>query len=91
MSSREARRPVSMTVSAAGIRAKLPWLPLTVLALLVLAAAFAPWLAPYDPTQSDITAARLAPGAPGHPLGTDLLGRDVLSRLIWGARPDAVG
>jgi peptide/nickel transport system permease protein len=53
-------------------------------------AAFAPLIAPYDPNQHDI-ANTLAPpvwngGDMAHPLGTDGLGRDVLSRLIYGAR-----
>jgi peptide/nickel transport system permease protein len=66
----------------------LPAIP--VVAALVVALA-APWLAPASPISGDL-AARLKPPAwqehalAGRPLGTDLLGRDVLSRLIWGAR-----
>lgn len=45
----------------------------------------APWLAPYDPGQIDLQAALLPPSA-AHPMGTDPLGRDVLSRIIYGAR-----
>ncbi len=45
----------------------------------------APWLAPYDPGYIDLRAV-LMPPSPGHPLGTDLLGRDVLSRIIFGSR-----
>lgn len=48
-------------------------------------ALFAPWLAPYDPDAVDLAARLLPPGAE-HGLGTDHLGRDILSRLIWGAR-----
>jgi peptide/nickel transport system permease protein len=51
----------------------------------VLIAIFAPVLAPYDPGASDFTAALKGPSAK-HLLGTDELGRDVLSRLIWSAR-----
>ena len=58
----------------------------TVLLVLVLMALFAPWLAPKDPLQQDI-ALRLRPPGPGHWLGTDNLGRDLLSRVIYGARP----
>ncbi|WP_159993011.1 nickel ABC transporter permease subunit NikC [Roseomonas sp. 18066] len=54
-------------------------------ALLLLAAAFAPWIAPYDPTLTEL-ASRLQPPSAGHWLGTDHLGRDMLSRIIWGAR-----
>ncbi len=57
-----------------------------VLLLIVLSAILAPWLAPYEPTAGEIQF-RLAPvGAPGHPLGTDEQGRDMLSRLLWGGR-----
>ena len=56
-----------------------------VVLLLVLAAALAPALAPYDPHLQDL-AERLAPPGPSHWLGTDELGRDIASRLIWGAR-----
>ena len=54
---------------------------------LVLVALFAPRLAPYDPTRA-VAPTYGDPGAPStaFPLGTDELGRDVLSRIIWGAR-----
>ncbi|HEX6570271.1 MAG TPA: ABC transporter permease [Acidimicrobiales bacterium] len=63
----------------------------TFLVLLVLAAIFAPWVAPHDPAQQSLTdrldpPAWTAGGSWDHPLGTDNLGRDVLSRLIYGAR-----
>jgi ABC-type dipeptide/oligopeptide/nickel transport system permease subunit len=59
--------------------------------LLVAVAVAGPWVAPYDPNRQDLGAIRMAPlGVPGgswaHPLGTDSLGRDLLSRLLWGAR-----
>ena len=57
-----------------------------VLAVIVLSAVLAPWLAPYDPAAGSIRL-RLAPiGAPGHVLGPDEQGRDMLSRLLWGGR-----
>ena len=57
-----------------------------VLIVIVLSAILAPWLAPYDPSAGSIRL-RLAPvGAPGHVLGTDEQGRDMLSRLLWGGR-----
>lgn len=55
------------------------------LLLILLMTIFAPWLAPYDPTAIDMTA-RLVPPGSGHFLGTDALGRDVLSRVIYGGR-----
>ncbi|WP_338572470.1 ABC transporter permease [Erwinia billingiae] len=51
----------------------------------VLIALLAPWMAPFDPIKADFMAVRKAPSAL-HWLGTDELGRDLLSRLIWGAR-----
>jgi dipeptide transport system permease protein len=67
------------------------WLSAGWLVLLVAAAIFAPWVAPKDPIAQDMFLGRLPPawaaGAePGYYLGTDSLGRDVLSRIIWGAR-----
>ena len=61
------------------------WLSLGVLILLVAAAVFAPQLAPYPPDDIDLER-RLSPPGAEHWLGTDHLGRDVLSRLIWGTR-----
>ncbi|RPH78250.1 MAG: ABC transporter permease [Candidatus Rokuibacteriota bacterium] len=63
---------------------------LFVLALIVVAAA-APWIAPHDPTRQSLRTRLKAPtleAADGkaHLLGTDHLGRDVLSRMLWGAR-----
>lgn len=55
------------------------------LVLLALSAIFAPWLAPYDPNAVDPYAA-LQPPSPDHWLGTDDLGRDVLSRLLFAGR-----
>lgn len=75
------------------IRLKVPILVMLSLmwcALIVIVAIFADWLRPYDITRMDLMA-RLAPiGTPGHPLGTDELGRDVLSRLIQSIRVSLV-
>ena len=54
--------------------------------LMFFLAIFAPWIAPYDPTLIDVPN-RLQPPNLLHWMGTDLAGRDVLSRLMWGARP----
>jgi peptide/nickel transport system permease protein len=53
--------------------------------LMALCAAFAPWVAPYDPLTVDYTAQLAAPSR-AHWLGTDSFGRDVASRIIFGAR-----
>ncbi|AJQ96488.1 ABC transporter permease [Gynuella sunshinyii] len=53
----------------------------------LLVALLAPWISPYDPMFQDL-AARLAPVSLAHPLGTDNFGRDILARIIWGARVD---
>ncbi len=56
-----------------------------ILAVLVGVALFAPWLAPYDPSEIHLEEKLTAPGR-AHPFGTDALGRDVQSRIIYGAR-----
>lgn len=58
---------------------------LCLLAVLVFCAVFAPALAPYDPNSSNLPNALKPPNA-AHLLGTDELGRDILSRLLYGAR-----
>jgi peptide/nickel transport system permease protein len=62
------------------------WIGIGVTLLVVTAAIAAPWLAPHDPLRSDLGDTLLRPGAPGHLLGTDQLGRDLLSRVLHGAR-----
>lgn len=62
-----------------------------ILGLIALAALFAPWLAPHDPYAQDVTRRLIPPiwhdkGTWDHLLGTDKLGRDYLSRLLFGAR-----
>ncbi|WP_084821195.1 MULTISPECIES: ABC transporter permease [unclassified Leucobacter] len=61
-----------------------------VLIVFVLAAALAPWIAPYDPDFPDLLSALSGPSAQ-HLLGADALGRDLLSRLMWGARITLLG
>lgn len=56
-----------------------------VVGLLALVAIFAPIIAPYDPARVDIQSALLAPSTQ-HILGTDYLGRDIFSRMVYGAR-----
>ena len=52
----------------------------------LLAAVAAPWLSAQDPLRADFAASLKPPGTPGHPLGTDQLGRDLLARVLHGAR-----
>lgn len=59
---------------------------LVFIALLVLIAIFAPLVASHDPIALDTSRALLRPGQEGHLLGTDALGRDVFSRLVYGLR-----
>lgn len=53
--------------------------------VIVLGAVMAPWIAPHDPLEQNILD-RLAPPGGEYPLGTDVYGRDVLSRILWGSR-----
>ena len=64
---------------------KLAVIGMVFILLLVFSAIFASWLAPYDPYQMDF-ASRLLPPSQEHLLGTDSLGRDTLSRIIYGSR-----
>ena len=62
------------------------WLGFIILLVVGILAAGAQWLAPYDPAATDPLEKLLPPLSEGHLLGTDELGRDMLSRLIFGAR-----
>lgn len=64
----------------------IPWIALTILATVAICAIFAPFLAPRDPADLSLLDSRKPPLSEGFLLGTDLLGRDILSRLIFGAR-----
>ncbi|MGW3965140.1 dipeptide/oligopeptide/nickel ABC transporter permease/ATP-binding protein [Amycolatopsis sp. NPDC005003] len=69
----------------AAFRRPLALLPLGYLALLVAGSVLAPVLAPYSPVATDLDHVLASPG-PAHPLGTDALGRDVLTRLMYGGQ-----
>jgi peptide/nickel transport system permease protein len=76
------------------LKRKLALLGLLLIAVIVLAAIFAPWLAPYSP-EDQLADGLTDIGEPLAPnshfwLGTDLLGRDLLSRLIYGARASLI-
>lgn len=59
---------------------------IALIAVVTFGAIAAPLVAPADPTTQDLDRRFLPPGTAGHPLGTDNLGRDVLSRIIYGSR-----
>ena len=63
---------------------------LVIIALVTAAAVLAPWLAPYSPLAQSLPD-RLQGPSTAHLLGTDTLGRDVLSRLMWGGQPTLAG
>ncbi len=66
-------------------------IPVAILSILAITAIFAPWIAPDDPVKTNMLERKLPPafmegGTTAHLLGTDGLGRDILSRLIYGSR-----
>jgi ABC-type dipeptide/oligopeptide/nickel transport system ATPase component/ABC-type dipeptide/oligopeptide/nickel transport system permease subunit len=63
---------------------------LVFLGLVLLTAALAPWLAPAGPNVTDLSVTNAPPLTPGHPLGGDSAGRDILDRLIWGSRQTVI-
>jgi ABC-type dipeptide/oligopeptide/nickel transport system permease subunit len=63
---------------------------LAIIVVVVLTAMLAPWISPYDPAATNFDQVWLPPGEE-HPLGTDQVGRDLLSRVIHGARPTLLG
>ena len=77
---------------AIGIRqkirdARLPWIPIAILLVIVFCAIFANLIAPYDPRENDVRNKLQPPfTSTEHILGSDRLGKDMLSRLIFGAR-----
>jgi peptide/nickel transport system permease protein len=73
----KSRRPTRDTVAF--------YILLIIAISIALIAILAPWIAPYDPTEQNIKE-RLASPSVAHPLGTDQFGRDILSRIIWGAK-----
>lgn len=58
-----------------------------IVGLWLVIALFAPWLAPFDPITQDASSSLLSPGG-AHLFGTDNFGRDIFSRVLWGARVD---
>ena len=82
------RRPGAL---ASLLRRPVGRIGLALVTAILLLAALAPWIAPYDPLALSLRT-KLQPPGPLHWLGTDQTGRDLLSRVLWGARPSlAVG
>ncbi len=89
-------RPYELTAVRQGglfrelVRDKLGLLSLAFLVVLVVCAVLAPWIAPHDPNEINLSATMLSPvwhgGTWEYPMGTDWQGYDVLSRLLYGAR-----
>ncbi|KIH82503.1 ABC transporter permease [Pseudomonas batumici] len=84
---------MSLSVTFGRVSARRLWhrspaltLGVSLIVLLVLVAVFAPWLSPFDPNLQDIPQ-RLLPPSASHWLGTDGFGRDLFTRLLYGARP----
>ncbi|HEY0912928.1 MAG TPA: ABC transporter permease [Bradyrhizobium sp.] len=78
----------TMAIKRGGARL---WVGSAIVVSLILVALFAPWIAPHDPIEQDLLSAQLPPvwmqgGDTAYLLGTDSLGRDVLSRLMYAAR-----
>lgn len=67
-------------------RNRLAMAGLVIVSILLIVAITAPWIAPQDPFMQDLSRRLLPPGTPGNWLGTDDFGRDILSRIIFGAR-----
>ncbi|MFI1223372.1 MULTISPECIES: ABC transporter permease [unclassified Streptomyces] len=84
------RRPGLSRIRSRSAGAPLYAFCLALVALVVLCALLAPWLAPYDPNAVDLGDA-LAGTTADHPLGADAAGRDTLSRLLLGARASLLG
>src|SRR5437016_343254 len=76
---RAPRRPLRISLAL--------WIGALMLGALVFAAAFAPQLTHHDPIKTDLVNS-LQPPTAAHPLGTDNFGRDILTRLLYGARVD---
>lgn len=73
-------------VLASFVRNRLAVAGVIVLVIVLFSALLAPLVSPYDPLRMDLVNPYAPPGSPGHLLGTDNFGRDILSRLIHGSR-----
>jgi len=74
---------------------RMPWVPMLIIAAMAFVAVFAPFLTPHSPTEQSLPDKLIPPawqegGSLKYPLGTDLFGRDLLTRLLYGARVSLV-
>ncbi|ALS21104.1 MULTISPECIES: ABC transporter permease [Paenibacillus] len=83
---RKERRSTWHLVLALFYRNKVAMTAAAVILLITVASLLAPWIAPYPPNDGDGSLRLAPPGTPGHLLGLDDQGRDILSRLLWGGR-----
>lgn len=80
-----ANRPAARSAKGTSVNRPAARIALACLATIVLLAVFAPWITPYGPLDGGNNSL-LPPGTPGHWLGTDDLGRDVWTRVVYGTR-----
>lgn len=85
LSPRSPKRQMLQAVLKAFNANKTSWIGLVIFLVIALMAIFAPWVTGQDPLEQDILA-RLKPPTEAHLLGTDYFGRDIYSRIIYGAR-----
>jgi ABC-type dipeptide/oligopeptide/nickel transport system permease subunit len=74
---------------------RIPKTAAVIILLLLVCAIFSPWIAPHDPIKQDLANSLKPPcwqqgGSPNYILGTDNLGRDILSRIVYGARVSTI-
>lgn len=81
------RRSRSLQVfKDAVLRSRLGALGFVIVVTIILTALFAPYIAPHGPNEQNVATAQLEPPSAEHPMGTDQLGRDIFSRIVFGAR-----
>lgn len=80
------RTPAAQTAVQIFEQNRLAQLGLAITLVVVVSAVLAPYIAPADPTAQNIAEAQLDPPSLDHPMGTDQFGRDILSRVIYGAQ-----
>jgi peptide/nickel transport system permease protein len=79
------RRPLLVRAASFCVRQPMGTLGLVLVLMMAIAGLFAEWIAPYNPTSNDFAAMTESPSW-GHLLGTDQFGRDLFSRIVYGAR-----